>query len=189
MANVPFPYNYEPGFDIWKKSYLYDVDGDGRILFSDLTTVGAYQDNHLTGFIQYGKTAFGFDDNGEISDGISYPVIRNFYFCESQKEAGIMLLNEALKALSDTSERIYAFFHHFGMSCYARHGKLFEGFSHIHDLMRQNGFSIEHENVFYASFLNDKKSTKVSLKWHDVTSGGQKYCDFIQKGLTRSYFK
>lgn len=39
MANVPFPYNYEPGFDIWKKSYLYDVDGDGRILFSDLTTV------------------------------------------------------------------------------------------------------------------------------------------------------
>ena len=80
MASLPFPYNYEPEFDIWEKSYLYDVDGDGRILFSDLTTVGAYQDNHLTGFIQYGKTAFGFDDNGEISDGISYPVIRNFYF-------------------------------------------------------------------------------------------------------------
>lgn len=71
-----------------------------------------------------------------------------------------MLLNEALKAISDTSERIYAFFHYFGMSCYARHGKLFEGFGHIHDLMRQNVFSIEHENVFYASFLNDKKVQK-----------------------------
>lgn len=80
----------------------------------------------LSGFIQYGKTAFGFDNNGEITDKISYSVIRNFYFCKEQKEVGTKLLNENIKIHSDTRDRIYAFFHYFGMSCYARHGKLFE---------------------------------------------------------------
>ena len=48
--------------------FLYVVDGEGRGLFSDLSTIGAYSGSELIGFIQYGKTAFGFDDNGEISD-------------------------------------------------------------------------------------------------------------------------
>ena len=37
-------------------------------------------------------------------------MIRNFYFGESQKEAGMKLLNEAMKALSNTADIIYAFF-------------------------------------------------------------------------------
>lgn len=140
MVNLSFPYHYEVNFDTWEKSYLYDIDGNGRILFSDLTTLGAYLEGKLIGFIQYGKTAIGFDNHGEISDTVSYPVIRNFYFSEAQRGAGTMLLNEAVKALSDTSDRIYGFFHYFGMSCYARHGKLFERFAAVHDLLIQNGF-------------------------------------------------
>ena len=65
MRNLPFPYNYEVEYNTWEKSYLYDIDGEGRTLFSDLTTVGAYLDSKLVGFIQYGRTAFGFDENGE----------------------------------------------------------------------------------------------------------------------------
>ncbi|MDD6305636.1 MAG: hypothetical protein PUA75_01600 [Clostridiales bacterium] len=60
MVNLSFPYHYEVDFDTWETSYFYDMDGDGRTLFSDLTTVGAYLDDKLTGFIQYGKTAFGY---------------------------------------------------------------------------------------------------------------------------------
>ena len=106
-------------------------------------------------------------------------MIRNFYFDESQKEAGMKLLNEAVKALSNTADRIYAFFHYFGMSCYARHGKLFEGFGHIHNILEQNGFTIEHENVFYSSTLSSVEPTAISLKWHEKTKGRQQYCDFI----------
>ena len=68
MMKLTFPYKYEVEYHIWEKSYLYDVDGEGRVLFSDLTTIGAYFGSELIGCIQYGKTAFGFDDNGEISD-------------------------------------------------------------------------------------------------------------------------
>ena len=179
MRKLPFPYNYEVEFPIWEKSYLYDVDGEGRTLFSNLTTVGAYLDSRLVGFIQYGRTAFGFDENGEISDTVFYSVIRNFYFDERQREAGTELLNEAMKVLSITSSRIYAFFHYFGMSCYARHGKLFEGFGYIYNLLEQNDFAIEHENVFYSSRLNSAKSAAINIKWHDRTLGGQQYGDFI----------
>ena len=54
MVNLSFPYNYEVEFDTWEKSYLYDIDGEGRTLFSDLTTIGAYLGSKLIGFIQYG---------------------------------------------------------------------------------------------------------------------------------------
>lgn len=125
MARMDFPYNYETDFNTWEKSYLNDIDGDGRTLFSEPVTIGAYSGSEPVGFIQYGKTSFGFDSNGEISDAVSYPVIRNFYFPKEQEEAGNILLNEAVNALSDISaDRIYAFYHYFGMSCYARHGKL-----------------------------------------------------------------
>ena len=106
-------------------------------------------------------------------------MIRNFYFGESQKEAGMKLLNEAVKALSNTADIIYAFFHYFGMSCYACHGKLFEGFGYIHNILEQNGFTIEHENVFYSSTLSSVEPTAISLKWHEKTKGRQQYCDFI----------
>ena len=96
---------------------------------------------------------------------VSYPVIRNFYFPDEQKEVGIMLLSETVNALLDNSDRVYAFFHYFGMFCYARHGKLFEGFGMIHDLLMQNGFAIEHENVYYSSTLDSEKNTDINLKW------------------------
>lgn len=181
MNKLSFLYNYDVSYDLWEKSYLYDRDGEGRILFRNLETLGAYEDGRLVGFIQYGKTAFGFDETGEISDLISCSVIRNFYYEEKCESVGRELLNKAVNRLSEKTEKIYAFFHYFGMSCYARHGKLFEGFEYIHSLLMQLGFFIEHENVFYSSKLNGKDLGDMSVKceWHAMTAGCQKYCDFI----------
>lgn len=181
MKKLPFPYNYDVSYDLWEKSYLYDMDGEGRILFHNLETLGAYEDGQLVGFIQYGRTALGFDETGEISDLISNLVIRNFYYEERYEKIGRELLNKAVNRLGDNPERIYAFFHYFGMSCYARHGKLFEDFEYIHSLLMQLGFNIEHENVFYSSKLNRKDLVDTSVKcaWHDMTAGYQKYCDFM----------
>lgn len=183
MMKMPFPYRYETDYNTWESSWLYDVDGNGRTLFSRLETIVAYADGEPAGFIQYGKTAFGFDSSGELSDAVSYPVIRNFYFYEGQKEAGIRLLNQAVNALSGIpAGRIYAFFHYFGMSCYARHGKLFEKYTNIHGLLLENGFAVEHENVFYSSTITGGNSAEVKLNWHGKTLGNQQYCDFILGG-------
>lgn len=128
-------------------------------------------------FVQYGKTAFGFDDRGEISAEVSYPVIRNLYFEKENAQAGKILLDEAMKKLGG-SDRVYAFFHYFGMSCFARHGKLFESHKHIDALLKESGFEVEHENVYYSSVLDSVESSEVELIHSDMTKGNQQYIEF-----------
>lgn len=74
------PFFLTKDYQAWKESFTEDVDGEGRTLFKKLFVKAAYEEKKLVGFIQYGNTAFGFDNQGEISSEISYPVIRNFYF-------------------------------------------------------------------------------------------------------------
>ena len=171
------PYFFSTDFNVWKKSFMDDIDGEGRILFKELFVKAAYDENEFIGFIQYGKTAFGFADNGEISSDISYPVIRNLYFKEDRADAGELLLNDAMESLG-ANKRIYAFFHYFGMSCFARHGKLFEKHSHIDALLKENGFEIEHENVYYSSTIKENKSSEVTITANNLSKGSQQYIDF-----------
>lgn len=171
------PYFFNVDFENWKKSFENDIDGEGRILFKELNVKAVYDNDELLGFVQYGKTAFGFDDNGEISNEISYPVIRNIYFIKERAEVGNLLLDEAMQSL-ESDERIYAFFHYFGMSCFARHGKLFENHTHIEDLLKANDFEIEHENVYYSSAINGDENSEVVCTANDLTKGEQQYIDF-----------
>lgn len=175
------PYFFSVDYGTWEESFLRDVDGEGRILFQELCVKGAYDDNKLIGFIQYGKTAFGFNDRGAISSDISHCIIRNLYFNENKADAGQMLLEEALNAFV-SSDTVYAFFHYFGMSCFARHGKLFEQHTHIENLLKKNGFAIEHENVYYSSILNCDEKSEVELNLHTLTKGNQQHIDFMLSG-------
>ena len=171
------PYFFKVEFEDWKKSFTEDIDGEGRTLFRELYVKVVCDNGEFLGFVQYGKTAFGFDDKGEISSEISYPVIRNFYFKEDRADAGELLLDDAMKDLGK-GERVYAFFHYFGMSCFARHGKLFETNAHIDALLKEKGFVVEHENVYYSSHLGDRKSTDVTIAAGELTNGNQQYIDF-----------
>ena len=175
------PYFFSVDYDTWKKSFIDDVDGEGRPLFKELCVKGAYDESELIGFVQYGKTAFGFDDRGEISSDVSYCMIRNLYFNKNRADVGQMLLEEALNAFV-SSDTVYAFFHYFGMSCFARHGKLFEQHVHIEDLLKKNGFAIEHENVYYSSVLNCDEKSEVELNLHTLTKGNQQNIDFMLSG-------
>lgn len=171
------PYYFEVDFEIWKKSFTDDIDGEGRVLFKELLVKAVYDNDELVCFIQYGKTAFGFDDNGEISKDISYPVIRNLYFNKDRVDAGELLLKEAINNIT-TDEKLYAFFHYFGMSCFARHGKLFEQHAYIDKLLKENGFEIEHENVYYSSRLYGDEESEAEIIPHNMTKGNQQYIDF-----------
>ena len=175
------PYFYNVDFESWKNSFENDIDGESRVLFKELTVKAVYDEDELVGFVQYGKTAFGFADNGDITSEVSYPVIRNFYFKEGRDEAGKMLLNEAMKGLN-TEERVYAFFHYFGMTCFARHGKLFESHTHIEALLKENGFIIEHENVYYSSVLNSEETSEVTIVANDKSKGNHQYIEFRLDG-------
>lgn len=171
------PYFFAQPFAAWKESFLKDVDGEGRPLFRELIVKAAYDDDELIGYIQYGNSAFGFDQQGDISAEVSYPIIRNLYFDSNRADAGECLLKEALDTFGKT-DRVYAFFHYFGMSCFARHGKLFDQHRHIEELLKKCGFETEHENVYYSSVLDGEEVSEIEVVPHDLTKGNQQYFDF-----------
>ena len=175
------PYFFPVDYGTWKQSLDADADGEGRTLFRTLSLKAAYNGNDLVGFIQYGNTAFGFDSSGEISSDVSYCVIRNLYFNDGRADAGSLLLQEAMDAFS-AADTVYAFFHYFGMSCFARHGKLFERHSHIEALLKQRGFQTEHENVYYSSDLSGGEPSEVEILPQNPTKGNQQYMDFMLSG-------
>lgn len=175
------PYFFELDYEAWKKSFEEDIDGEGRILFKELFIKAAYDDDKLIGFIQYGKSAFGFDEQGEISSDVSYNIIRNLYFDSDRVDAGEKLLKDALDVFG-VEDKVYAFFHYFGMSCFARHGKLFEKHVHIEELLKSNGFDIEHENVYYSCILKGDETSDVEIKNQEQTKGNQQYMDFVLSG-------
>ena len=80
------PYFFKVDYETWKKSFTEDIDGEGRTMFAMLNVKAFYENDELVGFVQYGNTAFGFDENGEISSDVSYAVI-----CISKK-AEVMLV-------------------------------------------------------------------------------------------------
>lgn len=168
-------------FSFWKEAFENDTDGEGRRLFRQLRTKAAYDGDRLIGFVQYGNTAFGFDGHGEISDQVSYPVIRSLYFDEGRDDAGKLLLQAAMKEL-EAGQTVYAFFHYFGMRCFARHGKLFERFPWIAELLYAAGFAVEHENVYYSAAVQESADAEVALVVHDLSSGGQQVFDLMLEG-------
>ena len=177
------PYFFDVDFASWSNSFRDDMDGEGRKLFKTLETKVKYENETVVGFVQYGRTAFGFDEHGEISDAVSYPVIRQLYFDKEKKEVGAELLEAALEDLNE-SGKVYAFFHYFGMSCFARHGKLFEKLPWVEAVLKEQGFVVEHENVYY-SFAFDSQETydaqenEIKLVWHDESKGNHQVCDFM----------
>lgn len=181
QRKIEAPYMFETGFEDWKASMFFDVDGEGRTLFREIKTMVAYDGNRIVGYIQYGNTAFGFDDSGEISDQVSHPIIRMLYFDEDYEKDGTGLLQMALDYFHGES-KIYAFFHYFGMFCYARHGKLFEKYDDIQSLLKKHGFVVEHENVYYASEIKDISDSEIEVIWKEQTSGGQQSAEFRWKG-------
>lgn len=183
QRKMEFPYCFLVNYENWKQSFLCDMDGEGRKLFRNLYAKVAYKNDKVVGFIQYGNTEIGFDENGAISQDISYPVIRSLYFDKECKEAGVALLQEAVKEWN-TKERIYAFFHYFGMSCYARHGKLFESFEWIAEVLQEQGFVVEHENVYYSLELTgQQKEKEIELAWTERTKGDQQSCHFMMEDV------
>lgn len=171
------PCHFPVSEDQWYTSVHDDVDSNGKKLFDKLVVrYSRPQGGPLgvfNGMIAYGTTAFGFNEKGELCDDVHHKVIRDLCFDATTPKIGQDLLDAAMADLGQ-SECIYAFFHYFGMSACARHGKLHESQRHIHDLLLRNGFCVEHENVYYARELTDLDVADKGpgIAWRDLNAGG-----------------
>lgn len=175
------PNLYPASFEAWRTSMFQDTDGAGRELFRDLRTLAACDGNRMLGYVQFGRTAFGFDGDGRVSDKVSYPVIRSLYFDRDAVSAGDRLLRRALEAFRG-AERIYAFYQYFGMSCNGRHGKLFGSFDHVERLLDGYGFLTDEKNVFYSSQIGEVPEPDVQVVWEAPTPGNQQSAEFRCRG-------
>jgi len=169
------PYHFPMEGDQWCSSMYEDVDSDGKKLFEKLFVRFSRAENAprgvFNGIISYGTTAFGFAENGELSNQVHHCVIRDLYFPQDHPEIGQRLLAAALHDF-ENSNRVYAFFHYFGMSACARHGKLHESEAHIHNLLLENDFSIEHENVYYSRDLTaEDAASDIVIQWKPLNAG------------------
>lgn len=171
------PYHFPMDADQWCDSMYEDIDSEGRKLFDNAIfrynrPKGAPR-GVFDGLAVYGITAFGFNEARNISEDVHHKVIRDLCFDPATPEIGQHLLDHALEDLGQ-EDRIYAFFHYFGMSACARHGKLHESQQHIHTLLLENGFCIEHENVYYSKMLTKTEfsDATVQIAWRELNAGG-----------------
>lgn len=105
------------------------------------------EQDHILGFGQWGQPTFIYE-KGQKASTDRVGVIRHLYFDPGRDDVGTALLRQAREDLAGLCE-IYAFYHIFGMSCNARHGKLHSSQAHVEQLLRAAGFDIEHENEYY----------------------------------------
>ncbi|MCL2447266.1 MAG: GNAT family N-acetyltransferase [Oscillospiraceae bacterium] len=155
------PYYFPIDFEHWCESMFHDCDYDGKPLFSHLKTFLLMNEDEIEGFIQFGLTSFIFDKHGEKDYSKQYAVIRNIHFIEHAKNPHLLLdkANEYFDGLKIAKR--YAYFHYFGMSCYARQGKLHDTEFHIEHLLFDYGFVKEHENVYYSKPLQDESTSDI----------------------------
>lgn len=148
IAPAPLPFD----FSSWNRAMFADADRMGRQMFIELRTLVLLENETITGYIQYGYSAYGFDAHGLPNEQIHYPIIRGIAFDGNIPERGEILLRNAMEHFAN-EPRVYAFFHYFGLSCCARHGKLHERNRHIERLLRDFGFVTEHENIYFSRSL------------------------------------
>lgn len=158
------PYYFKVNYNTWRESMFNDTDYDGKQLFSHLETYQLVSDNVVQGFIQFGLSNFVFDESGSKDYNRSYLIIRNLHFLPEAEKANLLIekANDFFESVGTSTNERYAFFHFFGMSCFARQGKLHSSHYHVEKLLREYGFNIEHENVYYTKCLNQIESKEDS---------------------------
>ncbi len=171
------PYFYKTTYESFIKS-LFDDAFKGITMFKKSFVYAAMDGNQVIGFIQYGIPKFHINYQGEIIQDTDIGIVRNLYYDKEKCYAGEKLLSFALNFFKNEEiEKLYAFYHVMGMSCNGNHGKLHNDYNYITDLFFDNGFNVEHENVYYICDMHEKQSkdqTKTSIEIQESSINIQK---------------
>lgn len=150
------PYWFDVDYDVWYQSMFQDTDYESTEFFHELNIYVAYEDSNMVGFIQFGIPNYIYKQNGEKSFDVKAGIIRNLYFDVENAECGFELVKLAEHYFDENSvEKKFAFFHAFGMTCNAGHGKLYCSLRHIEEALKAFGYQKEHENVYYKRLLTE----------------------------------
>ena len=197
------PYFFPVSEERWQECLLKDELG-GKRIFKDIETWYAAEDDEMLGFVQYGQPSFAWNANGLRIHDPHIGVIRHLYFEKDRREAGQALLAKANDHLQRFNQ-IYAFYHALGMSCNSYHGKLHSSLACVENMLRANGFSVEHENVYYSldiqraetsdgndlrlvgarEFCGDEKGFEARLHGEAVGTARIRLLERLTGGLTR----
>lgn len=146
-VGTDIPYFFPVSAQQWQTCLLED-QLDGERIFRSLTTYLATENDQVLGFVQYGQPNFAWDEGGQKYYNPPIGVVRHLYYEKDRNDVGEALLARANDDLACFAQR-YAFYHIFGMSCNAYHGKLHHSQSHVEQLLQAYDFNIEHENIYY----------------------------------------
>jgi ribosomal protein S18 acetylase RimI-like enzyme len=142
------PYFFPVTLEKWRDCLLDDTL-EGEKKFTSQVIYLAIENDKIAGFIQWVQPAFAWDENGEKYPNSQIGNIRHFYFDESLGHVAGHLFDK-IEPFQNQFQRGHAFYHIFGMSCNAHHGKLHESLSHVERFLLRNGYEIEHENLYYS---------------------------------------
>ncbi|TFG69398.1 MAG: GNAT family N-acetyltransferase [Anaerolineales bacterium] len=149
--NIPYFFPVSP--ERWGVCLLEDRL-DGEFIFDLLETYVAKDKGQVVGFAQVGHPRFSWDAGGQKYDNPRIGNIRHFYFETGRHDVAKALYARAESFLKHFPHR-HAFYHIYGMSCNAHHGKLHLSLEHVDAFLRGQDFQIEHENVTYRLALDD----------------------------------
>jgi ribosomal protein S18 acetylase RimI-like enzyme len=148
---VPYFFSVSP--EKWRECLLEDQLGKEKMfLFQEILI--AIENGQIVGFSQFGQPAFAWDTNGQKYNSPQIGVLRHFYFDEGRSDAANLLYADSEIYLNQFLNQ-HAFYHIFGMSCNAHHGKLHQSLAHIDRFLCDRGYQAEHENVYYTLELNE----------------------------------
>lgn len=146
------PYFFPVSSEKWHECLLEDkLDNEKMLLFQE--TFAAIEKGEIVGFIQYGQPAFAWGKNEQKYYNPQIGIIRHFYFGEGRFDVAHLLFAKSESYLKQFSSQ-HAFYHNFGMSCNAHHGKLHQCLAHVDQFLCKNGYQVEHENVYYSLEIN-----------------------------------
>jgi ribosomal protein S18 acetylase RimI-like enzyme len=149
--NIPYFFPVSP--ERWAQCLLED-ELAGERMFDRLETYIAEDQGRVIGFAQIGHPRFSWDDRGAKYYNPQIGILRHFYFDTGRYNAAEAMYARAQSFLMHYPRR-HAFYHIYGMSCNAHHGKLYSGLAHVDRFIRAKGFQVEHENVYYSLALQE----------------------------------
>ena len=150
------PYFFPVSLIKWREC-LFEDKLDNEKMFSSQETFVAVEKEQIIGFIQYGQPASAWDEKGSKYRNPQIGIIRHFYFDEGRFDAAATLCAKSEDYMGQFPNQ-HAFYHSFGMSCNAHHGKLHQTLAHIDRFLCEHGYQIEHENLYYSLVLAGKES-------------------------------
>lgn len=180
-----WPFWFHPSYGAWADSMFRDTDAAGDMLFDKLETLAYLRDGGISGYVQFGVTAFTLSESGKDYGG-GYPIIRSLYCGEGDAGTGRALLGEAERWFASRgTSASHAFFHYFGMSCHARMGKLQHAAFHLEPLLYRFDFAREHENALFVRSLTDAEAMcpeEIACAFGEASAGGNRRFDCALNG-------